>query len=663
MIEDIAGLIKDDSTGSQAANGFLVEYYADGLNSSATDYSNPIKTAVRVQNSTPQDYTAETLPGFTYSSREVGQNTSGTTVLKLIYTRNLITLTFDISESPNNALWNIEGADHSVYTVTKKFGTPTSNVTPDDSNMTFSNSYFFYGWGLSRTGELAASQLPASFPESNVTFYARWVTSSANYTVKYFYEDVSTSPSTYIENTTQSYTDSGRPGTQITYEANAVALYNEPVVSGDTVIKADGSSVLEIRYEKASVTLSFASNGGTWTDDSSTESRQLTGKIGASLSAADTAKLAISKDEYTFVGWNNGTSTGSNPRQYPESNVSYTAQWSQNAALYTVQFWYENANLGSGNHYLETHSVTPGNFTLTDHYDDTAEIGQSISIDEPSVTGFTAIDREPLLITTNPESNIINVYYHRNAITLTYKSDSDSAVNGGTEYGKFSDESTSKLVSGYFGDTVATSYSGSDVSKLTASKTWVFASWSSTPATTFPSANENYIAQWTQTEALYTVRYYFENIVSGVSNWVEDQDRRTSTKAAVGSTTAIAVADQEEVEGYCTPEVTNVIVVPEATSVVNVRYPQMASPTPSVVNPGVNDIVLTVTVNGNNVTAVCTHPNATLTTYKWYVNGNRSNVTASTLNLTNLSAGTYSIYVVASNQFATYTQRRAVTVE
>ncbi|MCR4789693.1 MAG: hypothetical protein K5839_01285 [Treponemataceae bacterium] len=665
MIEDFSSLVKIDSSESNVS--FIVNYYADSVSSSDIDYSNPIKTSFSVSSGNPNTYSPDSISGFTYQSRSLTQNSSGTYVLNLIYSRNSITLTFDISESPNGACWTNGSNDTEIYTVTKKFGTPTSNYIPDEDDMSFDDQYSLAGWTLTQGGELTDPQVTETFPASDTTYYAKWVKTYSTYTVKFYFEDVSTSPSTYVEDTTRVYTGQALTGSSISYDAPSVDNYETPTSSGDTTVKEDDSSVLSFYYEKSSVTLTFATNGGTWEDDGSSSDRTLTGKIGAAISDSDLESISAEKTDYEFVGWNNGTSTVSTPTEYPESNVSYTAQWSQNSASYTVKYWFENVDLGSGNHYLETSSVTESNFTENESSRTSAkaEIGTSITVSIPSCTGFTAIDPGSFEITDDSSANIINVYYYRNAITLTYKSDTDTAVSEGSEYGIFTaDSTTSKTVSGYYGDAVSTSYSGSDLSKVTTAKTWEFSSWSSTPATTFPSANANYIAQWTQTEALYTVKYYFEEVYAGNSTWTEDTSKAYSEKGSVGETTTISADDQEEVEGYYSPTVTNVTIVAEATSVVNVLYSQKpATSESSMTNPSATDITLTVSVSGTTITATCTHSGTDITSCSWYLDDEEQSGTSSSITISDVSSGSHTILVVASDGYSTYTKTATATIE
>ena len=254
---------------------------------------------------------------------------------------------------------------------------------------------------------------------------------------------------------------------------------------------------------------------------------------------------------------------------------------------------FENENLGNGNHYAEYGiglggAIRESNFTKDDAktVNGMANIGSELSPSVNSYVGFTAIEVSPLSITNNANNNVARIYYYRNAVSLTYKADSDSAIDeallaGNNEHGKFTDANgsgTEKVVQGFYGDTILQDYSSSDVVKITDKKTWEFDVWSITPATlTFPASDEVYVALWTQTEALYTVRYYFEDLSVNPSTWTENESLKKTFKADVGSTTNIAISEGEVLGfatpvGYFEPTILNTTVVAAATSVVQVKY-------------------------------------------------------------------------------------------
>ena len=525
MIEDFNSLVKENGSDNIQ---FTVEYYADGVDTDEVDYSTPIKAShLEIGSidsfSSPQDFS-----GFTYQSKSIVQDSNGNYILKLIYRRKNITLSFDISESPNGAQYR-DGS--TIYSITRKFGASTENSIPTQDDMTFTDpdSYFLAGWENSLGETCSIEQFfEQTFPAANATYFAKWVLTS-------------------------------------------------------------------------------------------------------------------------------------------------------NGANYNVQYWFEKWDLGNGKHYLETNSVDEENFNrsqyaqgenATEPSQKMAEIGSEITVSIPEYVGFTAIDPESLVISDDSDANIIKVYYYRKEITLTYKSDSDDAVTNGAqndEYGVFTEANgggTSKTVTGYYGDTIALKYTTSDVEKSTFRKTWECTSWSPAPASeTFPAVNEVYTAQWNQTHALYTVKYYFEDTTSGTSIWVEDEDKTYREKGLVGQMTTVSAAAQDSVEGYYAPTVTNVTIVANATSVVRVEYKSKASTSSGMINPGTTDITLTVEVTGTTITASCTRSGTDITSCTWYLNGVAQSGTSSSFTKNDVSAGTYTLFVVAKDGYAEYTASATVTVQ
>ncbi|MCR5698816.1 MAG: hypothetical protein K6G52_04130 [Treponemataceae bacterium] len=679
MIEDFASLSKEDPSGSDVK--FIVNYYADGLTSSEIDYSNAIKASKFLANGSPSTYDPDQIPGFNYLSQSETVNSAGIPVLNLVYSRKSISITFDLS-----------GEDRAYFkqgeqlrkTVSAKFGSPTESFIPDADDINLIDAtYAFAGWTLTQGGELTSPQVSSTFPQENVTYYAKWI-QLVRYEVKYYLEDVSVLPSVYVEDSELSYTAYGPSLGTIEYETPSKEYYLDPVISGDTIIKADGSSVLEIRYEKASVTVSFSTGTderkGLWTNASSSNGspantdtkRSYRGKIGSPISDEMLSEIETSIDGWIFVGWTDGTSIMTTPSSFPQTSCDYVAVWSQNVALYSIEYYFEKWDLASSSHYLESGSLNEANFNRAQYSDSqtavepeaaSAEIGSRISVSLPSFTGFTAIEPEEFEITENSAENVIKIYFYRNQINLTYKSDSDSAING-TEYGKFTDNTTSKIVSGYYGDTVSQTYTASDLVKATAFKTWEFESWSGSQPEKFPAENQTYIARWTQTQAPYTVKYLFEDVFAGQSTWSEDVTRRYTQKGDIGSTTNVQASSQLEVEGYYSPEVTNVVITEDTVAVVTVKYSQKPTDTESsMADPTANDVVLTLIADGNSILASCSHEGTEITSCAWYIDGKPLSNTGTSIRINNVSEGEHTILLVAEDGFATYTKTKSIVIE
>ena len=442
----------------------------------------------------------------------------------------------------------------------------------------------------------------------------------ASYTIRYYFEQVNVpDEEKWLEDTTMTIIDSALVGSEITgYEIPPVQFYKTPaLVSGDTTVKEDGSSELKIFYEKASVVLTFVrgqeNDDSVWTDGYENCEKTIEGKIGTNLTLQESAVIECTQQGKAFVGWEiedeeNNVLTVPNPTQFPEKNMTYTAKWVDldRTVSYSVQYWFEKTNLGSGNHFAEILGAnssaipTEANFTRNEEDEPESavgEIGGNITISPANYSGFTAFstgENFSFILDEDAANNVIKIYYYRNAVSLTFKSDSDSVIEsaiqaGNEEYGKFTAGNgggTSKVVSGFYGDTVTQFFTASDVEKQTATRIWEFVSWSSEIATIFPSANAIYTAQWQE----------IGNGDSGLQN------------------------------------------------------------------PASSDIVLTVTVIGTTVTASCSHSSSALTQCIWYLDGVEQSGRTSSITINGVSSGKHTVTVWATDGFADYIKTASVTV-
>ena len=127
--------------------------------------------------------------------------------------------------------------------------------------------------------------------------------------------------------------------------------------------------------------------------------------------------------------------------------------------------------------------------------------------------------------------------------------------------------------------------------------------------------------------------------------------------------TTINANDQDTYVDYFDPTVTNTTINANATSVVRVEYKSKASTSSGMINPGTTDITLTVEVTGTTITASCTRSGTNITSCTWYLNGVAQSGTSSSFTKNDVSAGTYTLFVVAEDGYAEYTASATVTVQ
>ena len=158
-----------------------------------------------------------------------------------------------------------------------------------------------------------------------------------------------------------------------------------------TKIAADGSTVVEIYYDRNYYLLTLNLDGGYGADP-------VYARYGAPISVADPEKAG-----YTFGGWSPAI-----PATMPFGGSHHTAQWTAGNATYLVQYWLENAN--------------DAGYSYDTSVKKTAKAGNTVSgSGDKSYTGFH-FDRADQNVTVKGDgTSVVNVYYKRNTYTLTFK--------------------------------------------------------------------------------------------------------------------------------------------------------------------------------------------------------------------------------------------------
>lgn len=224
--------------------------------------------------------------------------------------------------------------------------------------------------------------------DRNVTETVVYKPAVVNYTVKHYQQNVDndnyvlveTEPKTGLTNSLIS------ANLEKKYDGFTALNYNT-----DVKIAADGSTIVEIKYDRNYYMLSLDLNGGYGVEP-------IYARYGAAITLGEPTKAG-----YTFTGWDKSV-----PTTMPANDVTLTAQWKvDDRADYLVQYWLENAN---DNDYSYDSSVTK-----------TAAPGTVITkVDDKSYTGFKYDHTDGATVAADG-SSVVNVYYKRNTYTLTFK--------------------------------------------------------------------------------------------------------------------------------------------------------------------------------------------------------------------------------------------------
>lgn len=224
--------------------------------------------------------------------------------------------------------------------------------------------------------------------DHNVTETVTYHPAVVNYTVKHYQQNVDndnyvlveTEPKTGLTNSLIS------DNLKKKYDGFTALNYNT-----DVKIAADGSTIVEIKYDRNYYMLSLNLDGGYGVEP-------IYARYGAAITLGTPTKAG-----YTFTGWDKSV-----PTTMPANDVTLTAQWKVDDRVdYLVQYWLENAN---DNDYSYDSSVTKN-----------AAPGTVISkVDDRSYTGFK-YDRTDGATVAADGSSVVNVYYKRNTYTLRFE--------------------------------------------------------------------------------------------------------------------------------------------------------------------------------------------------------------------------------------------------
>lgn len=242
------------------------------------------------------------------------------------------------------------------------------------------------------------------------TYTVTYKPAEVEFTVKHYQQNVSKDEYTLADTETKKgYTESavGAGLAKTDYTGFYSLLYDTT-----TTIAADGSTVVEVYYDRYYYLMNFDLDGGYGVEP-------IYARFGAPISV-DTP----TKPGYTFVSW-----TPSIPSTMPAENTSYKAIWEIGTSGFTVLFWYENAN-DDGYSVAGTYTpadVAPGTEKKSDDYKNQSFTGR----DDKHFT-YNAAKAETVTV-KGDGSTVLNVYYTRNTYTLKFVDGTEEVLSCGKE--------------------------------------------------------------------------------------------------------------------------------------------------------------------------------------------------------------------------------------
>ena len=233
--------------------------------------------------------------------------------------------------------------------------------------------------------------------ETDQTITVTYTGTATTYTVKHLLQN--TDGKTYTEDASE--TIDGTTGTTTVAAARAYKGFTSQEVN-QAKVNADGSTVVEIKYDRNSYRLTWNTDGGSYVEPSDI-------LYGASI----TLPKEPTKLGYTFKGWANC------PATMPAEDTTVTAKWEINTrAAYRIIYWQES---------LET----PGTYEMAknkngeaDIVDGTDVVGKNISysVEKNRYEGFEpAVEKNKGDIQVTADGLAVkNIYYNRKTYTIKF---------------------------------------------------------------------------------------------------------------------------------------------------------------------------------------------------------------------------------------------------
>ena len=233
--------------------------------------------------------------------------------------------------------------------------------------------------------------------DDHVTITVTYQPVEVDFTVKHYQQNVNDDKYILAETEPKKAFTESQVGDKLAKEYNG---FTALLYDTTTKVAADGSTVVEIYYDRNYYLMSFNLNGGFGVEP-------IYARFGAALEVGTPTKPG-----YTFSGWEPQV-----PATVPAENTTHKAKWTPGESGFTVVFWYENAN-DNGYSVAGTYKpadVKPGTEKKSGDYKNQNFTGR----DTKHFT-YNAAKAETVTV-KGDGSTVLNVYYTRNTYTLKFR--------------------------------------------------------------------------------------------------------------------------------------------------------------------------------------------------------------------------------------------------
>lgn len=257
------------------------------------------------------------------------------------------------------------------------------------------------------------------------TYTVNYYPAEVEFTVEHYKQNVNDDNYTLSDTETKKGITENLVGANLatTYEGFYSLLYDTT-----TKIAADGSTVVEIYYDRYYYLMNFDLDGGYGVEP-------IYARYGATINVGTPTKPG-----YSFGVWDPQL-----PAKMPAENTTHKATWNAGTTSYTVVYWYENAD--------DTNYSYAGAYKVSN-----AKVGAEVksadyrneAFDKRDDTHFTYnSDRAETVTVAGDGSTVLNVYFTRNIYTLTFTDGTEDVLTCGKEAHEHTYTSSYKKGSGF----------------------------------------------------------------------------------------------------------------------------------------------------------------------------------------------------------------------
>lgn len=250
--------------------------------------------------------------------------------------------------------------------------------------------------------------------DGDVKYTVTYKPSEVNYTVRHYVQNTMDDGYTLADTATgKAFTNalvSSLGDLSKKYDGCYSLLYDNTVR-----IAADGSTVIDIKYDRYYYLLNFDLGGGYGVEP-------IYARYGAPVSVGTPAKAG-----YSFEGWDKDL-----PKTVPAHNDKFTAKWREDKAGFTVVFWYENADPETDGTYKYSVAGTykPADVASGTEVSSGDYMNQSFTGRDADHFTYNAAKAETVIV-KGDGSTVLNVYFTRNTYTLTFPDCGTKELNCG----------------------------------------------------------------------------------------------------------------------------------------------------------------------------------------------------------------------------------------